>query len=155
MRIFLSSLLIAGSFTGIPQFAIAQPTDIGAQIQHCRFNGHRDKSCEYLCYELNVYEACQILQNRNNSGNNRNQIIGGIVAGVVSGIVAGAATRRNNATQQSNQQQPVAAQPAQSGGQLSNEHYAYCINKYKSYKVATNTYTSFSGKTKYCNSPYD
>ena len=41
------------------------------------------------------------------------------------------------------------------GGQFSQQHYVYCSNKYKSYKPATNSYTAYSGETKYCNSPYN
>lgn len=50
---------------------------------------------------------------------------------------------------------PPPPPPQQFGGQFSPQHYAYCSNKYKSYKPATNSYTAFSGQTKYCNSPFN
>jgi hypothetical protein len=46
---------------------------------------------------------------------------------------------------------PIQPQP----GQYSQAHYLYCIARYKSYRQATNTYTSFSGQTKFCNSPFN
>ena len=42
-------------------------------------------------------------------------------------------------------------QPMMAGG---NAHVQYCLAKYRSYKIPTNTYTSFSGQIKPCISPY-
>ena len=103
---------------------------------------------------MQVYEACQILQNRANN-NRRDQLIGGIVSGIVSGVIANSRNRNRQSTQQQVAQQQPATQTVQTAGQFSNEHYTYCMNKYKSYQVATNSYTSFSGRTKLCNSPFD
>lgn len=41
------------------------------------------------------------------------------------------------------------------GGQYSDAHYSYCFSKYKSYRQPTNSYTAYSGETRYCNSPYN
>ncbi len=46
---------------------------------------------------------------------------------------------------------PIQPQPRQ----YSQAHYLYCIARYKSYRQATNTYTAFSGQTKFCNSPFN
>lgn len=40
-------------------------------------------------------------------------------------------------------------------GQYSQAHYAWCAQKYKSYKPATNSFTAYSGETRYCSSPYN
>ena len=42
-------------------------------------------------------------------------------------------------------------QPVVAGGDA---HVQYCLSKYKSYKIPTNTYTSYSGVIKPCISPY-
>ena len=42
-------------------------------------------------------------------------------------------------------------QPVVAGGDA---HVQYCLAKYKSYKIPTNTYTSYSGVIKSCISPY-
>lgn len=36
-----------------------------------------------------------------------------------------------------------------------NAHFAWCINRYKSYDIGSDTYMSNSGHRKYCNSPYN
>ena len=86
----------------------------------------------------------------------RDQIIGGVIGGIISGIV------NNNRNQRQNQQQigqPIGQNNVQpkvsSGGQFSNAHYSHCLNKYKSYQIATNTYTTFGGQTRQCMSPYN
>lgn len=50
---------------------------------------------------------------------------------------------------------PVQPPPQYGGGQFSQAHYLYCIARFKSYRQETNTYTSFSGRTKICNSPFN
>lgn len=148
MKTFLIGILVLSSNLTLQGQAYSQPINIEDAIEHCRVNGHRDNSCESLC-EQGIDAGCLIIAERErNRGNNsnkslRNQIIGGVVSGVVSGIIS---KNRNK------QQQPETSQ--QNSG-LSNAHYAYCQNKYKSYQIATNSYTSLSGKTKYCNSPHN
>ncbi len=39
--------------------------------------------------------------------------------------------------------------------QFSQAHYAWCIDRYRSYRPETNSYTAFSGETRYCNSPHN
>lgn len=93
----------------------------------------------------------------------RGELIGGIVGGIIGGIIAGSNNRRNQRqnVQQPIQQQPIQQQPiqqqvqVQQGGQFSQQHYQYCIGKYKSYVIQTNSYTAYSGQTRYCNSPYN
>lgn len=105
--------------------------------------------CVYNCY----------------GGGSREQIIGGVVGGIIGGIIGGARNRRQQQNQQQYVQQPV--QPGQQqqqqagfsqvqqGGGLSPQHYQYCQNRYRSYVVQTNSYTSYSGQTRYCNSPFN
>lgn len=107
--------------------------------------------CRYNCY-----------------GGSRDQIIGGVVGGIIGGIIAGSGRRQQQnpqPIQQPIQQQPIQQQPIQqqpvysNAGQqtagLSQQHYQYCVGKYRSYVIQTNTYTSFSGQTRFCNSPYN
>ncbi len=35
-----------------------------------------------------------------------------------------------------------------------NEHVRWCLKRYKSYAVATNTYVTYDGRTRYCDSPF-
>ncbi|MDJ0614381.1 MAG: BA14K family protein [Rhizobiaceae bacterium] len=101
--------------------------------------------CRYNCY-----------------GGSREQIIGGVVGGIIGGIIAGSGRRQQQnpqpvqqPVQQPIQPQPGYATPAPQTAGFSQQHYQYCIGKYRSYVIQTNTYTSFSGQTRYCNSPYN
>jgi len=156
MKLFLIGILVLSSNLTLQEKAFSQPANIEDAIEHCRVNGHRDNSCESLC-EQGIDAGCLIIaeRERNNGRNNnsnknlRDQIIGGIVGGVLSGIISNSRNRNKRPETRS------PTQSTQSTGGLSNAHYAYCQNKYKSYQIATNSYTSFSGKTKYCNSPHN
>jgi hypothetical protein len=44
-------------------------------------------------------------------------------------------------------------QPVPAAG-LPTEHYLYCDKKYKTYVIATNTFTGYDGLQHYCNSPW-
>ncbi|MEM7067521.1 MAG: BA14K family protein [Pseudomonadota bacterium] len=94
----------------------------------------------------------------------KEQIIGGIVGGIIGGIIAGSSKRKQQQAAQPQyiQQQPIQQQPvqqhsvqSQQGGGFSQAHYQYCMNRYKSYQIATNSFTAFSGETRYCNSPHN
>lgn len=63
--------------------------------------------------------------------------------GIVGGMIVGSAI----ANQQ--QQQPIYA------GGNSNAHVGWCLDRYRSYDIPTDTYMSHSGYRKYCNSPYN
>ncbi len=61
--------------------------------------------------------------------------------GLFGGVLIGAlASRRQQAPA------PAAGPPA--------AHYAYCDAKYRSYVIATNTFTGYDGRQHYCVSPY-
>ena len=63
--------------------------------------------------------------------------------GLLGGVVIGAlASRRRQAPAPA----PAAVLPA--------AHYAFCDAKYRSYVIATNTFTGYDGQQHYCNSPY-
>jgi len=97
--------------------------------------------CRYNCY-----------------GGSREQIIGGVVGGIIGGIIAGSGRRQQQnpqPIQQPVQPQPGYSTPAPQTAGLSQQHYQYCMGKYRSYVIQTNTYTSFGGQTRYCNSPYN
>ena len=63
--------------------------------------------------------------------------------GIVGGMIIGNAIANQPA------QQPVYV----GGG--SNAHVAWCLNRYRSYDIPSDTYMSHSGYRKYCNSPYN
>ncbi|TDH38162.1 BA14K family protein [Pseudohoeflea suaedae] len=64
--------------------------------------------------------------------------------GIVGGMIIGNAIAN----------QP-AQQPVYTGGGSSNAHVAWCLNRYRSYDIPSDTYMSHSGYRKYCNSPYN
>ena len=35
------------------------------------------------------------------------------------------------------------------------EHVRWCLKRYRSYAVATNTYVTYQGRSRFCNSPFD
>ncbi|MDM9623271.1 hypothetical protein A6U87_06035 [Rhizobium sp. AC44/96] len=49
---------------------------------------------------------------------------------------------------------PVGSTPEPDKPTFSPQHLAWCLSRYRSYDQATNTYRSFSGKTKACMSPH-
>lgn len=102
-----------------------------------------------------MYKQC--LDRNLDRNKNRNALVGGIIGGIVGGIISNSRNRRiqRNNSQNTVQQQPRTIQQNPSGNRLSNEHYRYCLNEYKSYRPETNTYTTFSGKTRFCNSPFN
>jgi hypothetical protein len=65
----------------------------------------------------------------------------GLLGGVILGGVIANANRRQ------------APAPAPAVG-LPAAHYAFCDAKYRSYVIATNTFTGYDGRQHYCNSPY-
>ncbi|MEM9278540.1 MAG: BA14K family protein [Pseudomonadota bacterium] len=153
MRLILKGILATIIAFPASGAVFAQGSNLDEAMQICRTLQNKG-GCQYLCYEHNIAEACSYINPRPNYNNNA-ALIGGIVSGIVSGAIANSRNRnRQQPVQQRVVQQP-AQQPVQTAGQHSNEHYAYCMNRYKSYKVATNSYTSFSGQTRFCNSPYN
>lgn len=98
------------------------------------------------------------------NGGGGNGGLGGFGAGLVGGMIGGALINGMNQPQTVVVQQPPVMvqpvpqpmpqpmpQPVAAGG---NAHVQYCLAKYKSYKIPTNTYTSYSGVIKPCISPY-
>ena len=65
--------------------------------------------------------------------------------GAVGGVLVGTIIA-NSANKQQVQPAPAAGLPA--------AHYAYCDGKYKTYVIATNTYTGYDMQPHYCNSPW-
>ena len=66
--------------------------------------------------------------------------------GVLGGVLIGGVLANAN-------KQPVQPAPMPAAG-LPAAHYAYCDAKYKTYVIATNTYTGYDMKPHYCVSPY-
>ena len=62
--------------------------------------------------------------------------------GILGGVLIGSAIANSN----KNKPAPAAGLPA--------AHYAYCDAKYKTYVIATNTFTGYDMKPHYCVSPY-
>jgi hypothetical protein len=62
--------------------------------------------------------------------------------GVLGGVLIGSAIANAN----KNKPAPAAGLPT--------EHYLYCDKKYKTYVIATNTYTGYDMKPHYCVSPW-
>lgn len=75
------------------------------------------------------------------SGLSKDQMLG---LGLVGGVIAGAAIA--NATRP----REIMVQPAGNG----NAHLAYCLNRFKSYRVSDNSYQPYHGPRKQCISPY-
>ncbi|MCB1416755.1 MAG: BA14K family protein [Nitratireductor sp.] len=97
-------------------------------------------------------------------GGGGNGGLGGFGAGLVGGMIGGVLINGLNQPQTVVVQQPPVMvqpvpqpvmqpmpQPVMAGGDA---HIQYCMTKYKSYKIPTNTYTSYSGQIKPCISPY-
>ncbi len=63
---------------------------------------------------------------------------------MLGGVIIGSALA--NANRRATQPAPAANLPA--------AHYAWCDAKYKTYVIATNTYTGYDMKPHYCISPY-
>ena len=124
-------------------------------LKRTRKIGDGDR-CTGACRRFSYIQCARTVKSNPNpndppnygGGNSKDEIIGGIVGGIIGGIIAGGGNNNN-------QPQPAPQPQPQPAPQFSNAHYQYCLNKYSSYNISSNTYTSYSGQLRYCNSPYN
>lgn len=79
--------------------------------------------------------------------------VGGLVGGVIGGAI-GSSRRRDRDVVIVDRRRPVyeervIVRPA------GNAHVNWCYNRYRSYDARTDTYVSYGGRVRYCNSPYN
>ncbi len=81
----------------------------------------------------------------------RDAFVGGLVGGVVGGVIG--SSRRRSPDVVYVQPRPVYREPVVIHRSHGSAHVNWCLNRYRSYDVRTDTYVAFSGRVKYCNSP--
>lgn len=79
--------------------------------------------------------------------------VGGLVGGVIGGAI-GSSRRNDRDVVIVDRRRPVYRErvyvrPA------GNAHVNWCYNRYRSYNARTDTYVSYGGRVRYCNSPYN
>ena len=80
--------------------------------------------------------------NHHRSGLNRGEAA---ALGAVGGLLVGTMIANSNNRRQVQQVQPAGRSPA---------HVNFCVNRYRSYDVYSDTFLGFDGRRHYCNSPY-
>ncbi|MEO0328855.1 MAG: BA14K family protein [Pseudomonadota bacterium] len=87
----------------------------------------------------------------------RDAFVGGVVGGIIGGAIGSSRSRQRTVYVE---RAPVYREPVvverrvvvQPSG---NAHTNWCYRKYRSYDARTDTYVSYGGRVKYCNSPYN
>ncbi len=74
-------------------------------------------------------------------------IVGGVIGGIIGGAIA-------NSQRPIYQQQPVYVQPQYVEPVYLTPHQQWCLGRWRSYDLRTNTYRPYSGGWRYCSSPY-
>lgn len=80
--------------------------------------------------------------------------VGGLVGGVIGGAI-GSSARRSPDVVYVAPRRRVYHEPVVVRRGHGNAHVNWCYNRYRSYDARTDTYVAFSGRVKYCNSPYN
>lgn len=80
----------------------------------------------------------------------RDAFVGGLVGGIVGGAIG--SSRRNRDVVYV-ERRTVYQEPRYVN--RGNAHVNWCLNRYRSYSVRTDTYVSYGGRVRYCNSPYN
>ncbi len=83
----------------------------------------------------------------------RDAFVGGLVGGVVGGVIG--SSRRRSPDVVYVEPRPVYREPVVIHRSAGNAHINWCYNRYRSYDSRSDTYVSYSGRRKYCNSPYN
>lgn len=76
----------------------------------------------------------------------RDAFVGGLVGGIVGGAI-GSSRRRDRGVVYV-ERRPVYVDRGSA-------HVNWCYNRYRSYDARTDTYISYGGRARYCNSPYN
>ena len=82
----------------------------------------------------------------------RDAFVGGLVGGVVGGVIG--SSRRRSPDVVYVQPRRVYREPVVVHRSVGNAHVNWCYSRYRSYDARTDTYVAYSGRVKYCNSPY-
>jgi len=80
--------------------------------------------------------------------------VGGLVGGVIGGAIGSSARRSPDVVYVKPRRRVYRERVVVRRGH-SNAHINWCYNRYRSYDASTDTYVSYSGRVKYCNSPYN
>lgn len=88
-----------------------------------------------------------VIANPHPKPHHNNDVAAAAALGIIGGLIIGGAIANAQAPQ------PVYQEPVYVGS--GNAHAGWCLNRYRSYDVASDTYMSHSGYRKYCNSPYN
>ena len=83
----------------------------------------------------------------------RDAFVGGLVGGVVGGVI-GSSRRSRSPDVVYVEPRPVYREPVVVHRSVGNAHVNWCYSRYRSYDARTDTYVAYSGRVKYCNSPY-
>jgi len=83
----------------------------------------------------------------------RDAFVGGLVGGVIGGAIGSAHRGRDVVYVEPRRR--VYREPVVVRRGHSNAHINWCYNRYRSYDAGTDTYVSYGGRVKYCNSPYN
>jgi len=79
--------------------------------------------------------------------------VGGLVGGVVGGVIG--SSRRRSPDVVYVEPRPVYRERVIIERGSGSAHVNWCYNRYRSYDARTDTFVTFSGRVKYCNSPYN
>lgn len=90
----------------------------------------------------------------------RDAFVGGLVGGIVGGAIGSASQRRRDREVVYVEREPVIVERRvverrvvrRSSGSA---HTDWCFRKYNSYEARSNTYVTYSGRVRQCNSPYN
>ena len=83
-----------------------------------------------------------------NAGPRRDAFIGGVVGGVVGGVIgSGRRARRGPGV--------VYIERGPRYRSAGRAHVNWCLRRYRSYNARTDTYISYGGRERFCNSPYN
>ena len=83
----------------------------------------------------------------------RDAFVGGLVGGVVGGVI-GSSRRSRSPDVVYVEPRRVYREPVVVRRSSGNAHVNWCYSRYRSYDARTDTYVAYSGRVKYCNSPY-
>ncbi len=100
---------------------------------------------------INLAAPVALSTSTNAQAGSRDAFVGGLVGGVVGGVIGSSHCRRSPDVVYVEPRR-VYREPAYVGH--GSPHIRWCLNHYRSYVIRTNTYTAFSGRVKYCHSPY-
>lgn len=86
----------------------------------------------------------------------RDAFVGGLVGGVIGGAIGSSRrSREPDVVYVQPRRRVIVEEPVVVRRRSGNAHVRWCLNRYRSYDIDTDTYVSNSGRVRYCNSPYN